>query len=148
MRRRIGVVAQRSGVDRELTGRENLTLRAASIGRRARAWPSASAGCSSGSAWPMPRIASSASYSGGMQRRLDMALALVHGPEVLFLDEPTTGLDPEVRAAMWRGDRPADRRAGLTILLTTHYLEEADRLRRTAGDRRPGKVVRRGRRRS
>jgi ABC-2 type transport system ATP-binding protein len=67
-------------------------------------------------------------YSGGMQRRLDIAIALVHRPRVLFLDEPTTGLDPEVRAAMWQeiGRLRAD--DGLTILLTTHYMEEADRL--------------------
>ncbi len=67
-------------------------------------------------------------YSGGMKRRLDVALGLVHRPEVLFLDEPTTGLDPEARAAMWE---ELERLAGqerLTILLTTHYLEEADRL--------------------
>jgi ABC-2 type transport system ATP-binding protein len=66
-------------------------------------------------------------FSGGMQRRLDIALALVHRPRVLFLDEPTTGLDPEVRAEMW--DEIARLTGeGLTVLLTTHYLEEADRL--------------------
>jgi ABC-2 type transport system ATP-binding protein len=67
-------------------------------------------------------------YSGGMQRRLDVALGLVHRPKVLFLDEPTTGLDPEARAELWR---EIERLAGeeeMTILLTTHYLEEADRL--------------------
>jgi ABC-2 type transport system ATP-binding protein len=67
-------------------------------------------------------------YSGGMQRRLDIALGLVHRPKVLFLDEPTTGLDPEARAELWR---EIERLAGeeeMTILLTTHYLEEADRL--------------------
>ena len=66
-------------------------------------------------------------YSGGMQRRLDVALALVHEPEVLFLDEPTTGLDPEVRAEMWE-EIARLTGEGLTVLLTTHYLEEADRL--------------------
>ncbi len=66
-------------------------------------------------------------YSGGMQRRLDVALALVHGPQVLFLDEPTTGLDPEVRAEMWE-EISRLTGEGLTVLLTTHYLEEADRL--------------------
>jgi ABC-2 type transport system ATP-binding protein len=67
-------------------------------------------------------------YSGGMTRRLDIAIGIVHRPRVLFLDEPTTGLDPEVRAAMWveiKRLADADR---LTVLLTTHYLEEADRL--------------------
>ena len=66
-------------------------------------------------------------YSGGMQRRLDVALGLVHGPQVLFLDEPTTGLDPEVRAEMWE-EISRLTGEGLTVLLTTHYLEEADRL--------------------
>ena len=67
-------------------------------------------------------------YSGGMQRRLDVALGLVHRPQVLFLDEPTTGLDPEARVELWR---EIERLVGddeITILLTTHYLEEADRL--------------------
>ena len=67
-------------------------------------------------------------YSGGMQRRLDIALGLVHHPKVLFLDEPTTGLDPEVRAAMWEEITQLATEEGLTIFLTTHYLEEADRL--------------------
>ena len=63
-----------------------------------------------------------------MQRRLDVALGLVHRPEVLFLDEPTTGLDPEARTAMWDEIARLAGDEGLTILLTTHYLEEADRL--------------------
>ena len=66
-------------------------------------------------------------YSGGMARRLDVAIGLVHRPQVLFLDEPTTGLDPEARAEMWAEiERLADERT--TVLLTTHYLDEADRL--------------------
>jgi ABC-2 type transport system ATP-binding protein len=67
-------------------------------------------------------------YSGGMQRRLDVALGLLHRPQVLFLDEPTTGLDPEARADMWREIERLSREELMTILLTTHYLEEADRL--------------------
>jgi len=67
-------------------------------------------------------------YSGGMKRRLDIALGLVHRPSVLFLDEPTTGLDPEARVAMWEEVQRLARHESLTILLTTHYLEEADRL--------------------
>src|SRR5262249_40856370 len=67
-------------------------------------------------------------YSGGMQRRLDVALGLVHEPTVLFLDEPTTGLDPEARAALWAEIARLSVDERLTILLTTHYLEEADRL--------------------
>src|SRR4029078_8218969 len=64
----------------------------------------------------------------GMRRRLDIALGLVHRPKVLFLDEPTTGLDPEARAGMWDEVGRLARQEGLTILLTTHYLEEADEL--------------------
>ncbi|HEX3272966.1 MAG TPA: AAA family ATPase, partial [Ktedonobacterales bacterium] len=67
-------------------------------------------------------------FSGGMQRRLDIAMGLVHRPQVLFLDEPTTGLDPEARADMWREIAKLSREDGLTVLLTTHYLEEADHL--------------------
>ncbi|MET9313172.1 ATP-binding cassette domain-containing protein [Kribbella sp. NPDC003505] len=67
-------------------------------------------------------------YSGGMQRKLDVALGLVHRPKVLFLDEPTTGLDPEARADLWNEVLRLSGQEGLTVLLTTHYLEEADRL--------------------
>src|SRR5260221_4143644 len=66
--------------------------------------------------------------SGGMKRRLDVALGLVHRPRVLFLDEPTTGLDPEARVAMWAEVGRLAKQESLTILLTTHYLEEADEL--------------------
>src|SRR5919198_3338299 len=67
-------------------------------------------------------------YSGGMQRRLDVALGLVHRPKALFLDEPTTGLDPEARVELWREIERLAGQEEMTILLTTHYLEEADRL--------------------
>jgi ABC-2 type transport system ATP-binding protein len=67
-------------------------------------------------------------YSGGMRRRLDLAAALVHNPEVLFLDEPTTGLDPISRASVWQEVQRLNRELGMTILLTTQYLEEADEL--------------------
>jgi ABC-2 type transport system ATP-binding protein len=67
-------------------------------------------------------------YSGGMQRRLDIAMGLLHRPRVLFLDEPTTGLDPEARAELWREIERLASEELMTILLTTHYLEEADRL--------------------
>jgi ABC-2 type transport system ATP-binding protein len=67
-------------------------------------------------------------YSGGMQRKLDVALGLVHRPRVLFLDEPTTGLDPEARADLWNEVERLSGVEGMTVLLTTHYLEEADRL--------------------
>ncbi len=67
-------------------------------------------------------------YSGGMRRRLDLALALVHEPEILFLDEPTTGLDPASRRDVWDEVRRLNRQLGMTIFLTTQYLEEADEL--------------------
>jgi ABC-2 type transport system ATP-binding protein len=127
VRRRIGYVAQASGVDLTATGRENLLLQ----GRLFRL--------------PPPELRTrlnellelfqltgaadrpAAADSGGMRRRLDVAMGLIHRPEVLFLDEPTTGLDPESRAVLWKEvKRLADE--GLTLLLTTHYLEEADQL--------------------
>jgi ABC-2 type transport system ATP-binding protein len=80
-------------------------------------------------------------YSGGMKRRLDVALGLVHGPQVLFLDEPTTGLDPEARAAMWDEIAVLAREELLTILLTTHYLEEADSLTHRLAIVSRGRVV-------
>lgn len=67
-------------------------------------------------------------FSGGMKRRLDLALALVHSPEILFLDEPTTGLDPASRRSVWAEVRRLNRELGMTIFLTTQYLEEADEL--------------------
>jgi ABC-2 type transport system ATP-binding protein len=128
VRRSIGVAAQRSGVDRDLTGRENVKLQGHLQGLRGRELDRRADELLDqfGLTDAAGRVART--YSGGMQRRLDIAIALVHRPRVLFLDEPTTGLDPEVRAAMWReiGRLQADE--GLTILLTTHYMEEADRL--------------------
>jgi len=128
VRRAIGVVAQNSGADPSATGRENLQLqgrlyglRGPDLGRRVdelleRFTLTDAAG------------RQVKGYSGGMRRRLDVALGLVHRPQVLFLDEPTTGLDPQARAAMWAEVGRLAGEEGLTILLTTHYLEEADRL--------------------
>ena len=128
VRRSIGVVGQKHGLDPESTGRENLEMQAEIYGltgsaRRERVEQLLKR---FGLAEAAGRIAKT--YSGGMQRRLDVALGLVHRPKVLFLDEPTTGLDPEARVELWR---EIERLAGeeqMTILLTTHYLEEADRL--------------------
>ena len=72
-------------------------------------------------------------YSGGMKRRLDLAAALIHSPEILFLDEPTTGLDPISRARVWEHIRTVNRELGVTIFLTTQYLEEADALSSRVG---------------
>ena len=80
-------------------------------------------------------------YSGGMKRRLDIAIGLVHRPRVLFLDEPTTGLDPEARAALWVEVERLAAQESLTILLTTHYLEEADRLAERVAIVSRGKIV-------
>jgi ABC-2 type transport system ATP-binding protein len=128
VRRAIGVVAQRSGTDPLATGRDNLTLQGRLYGLGGGALKRRV-----GELFERFDLADAAdrpvkTYSGGMQRRLDVALGLVHKPTVLFLDEPTTGLDPEARSALWAeiGRLSADER--LTILLTTHYLEEADRL--------------------
>ena len=83
-------------------------------------------------------------YSGGMRRRLDLAVALVHGPQVLFLDEPTTGLDPVSRARMWQEVRRLNREQGMTIFLTTQYLEEADALADRVGIIDGGRLVAEG----
>ena len=83
-------------------------------------------------------------YSGGMKRRLDLAAALVHQPEVLFLDEPTTGLDPVSRAAVWAEVRSLNRDLGMTIFLTTQYLEEADELADRVGIIAKGRIVAEG----
>ena len=128
VRRVIGVVGQRGGADREATARENLRLSGRLQGIR---WAELDRRIDEllerfGLADAADRIVRG--FSGGMQRRLDIALALVHRPRVLFLDEPTTGLDPEVRADMWQEIERLGRDEGTTVLLTTHYLEEADRL--------------------
>jgi len=83
-------------------------------------------------------------YSGGMKRRLDVAAALVHDPEILFLDEPTTGLDPVSRARMWEEVRRLNRELDMTIFLTTQYLEEADELADRVGIINDGRLVAEG----
>ncbi len=83
-------------------------------------------------------------YSGGMKRRLDLAMALIHNPEVLFLDEPTTGLDPASRATVWAEVERLNRELGMTIFLTTQYLEEADVLAHRVGIINRGKLVAEG----
>jgi ABC-2 type transport system ATP-binding protein len=83
-------------------------------------------------------------YSGGMRRRLDLAMALVHQPKVLFLDEPTTGLDPASRRDVWREVRRLNRELGITIFLTTQYLEEADELADTIAIIVSGKIAAEG----
>ena len=141
VRRSIGYVPQSSGVDRDATGRENLMLQGRIQGMggdelRGRVeallelLDLAAAG---------DRVVRG--YSGGMKRRLDIALGLVHRPQVLFLDEPTTGLDPEARASMWDELERLAASESLTILLTTHYMEEADQLADRLAIVSRGKVV-------
>ena len=126
VRRLIGVVAQKSGLDPEATGRENARLQGQIYGLRGRQLEERIDELLTqfGLADAGDRLVRG--YSGGMQRRLDIALALVHRPRVLFMDEPTTGLDPEVRASMWQEISRLAHEEGLTVLLTTHYMEEAD----------------------
>jgi ABC-2 type transport system ATP-binding protein len=144
VRRAIGVVGQRPGSAEEATGRENLVLQGELYGitggelkRRV------------GEVLDRFDLRDAAdrpvrTYSGGMQRRLDVAMGLVHRPQVLFLDEPTTGLDPEVRAALWSEIERLARDEQMTILLTTHYLEEADRLASDLAIVDRGRVVAQG----
>ncbi|WP_018505881.1 daunorubicin resistance protein DrrA family ABC transporter ATP-binding protein [Parafrankia discariae] len=127
VRRRIGVTAQDATVDEALTGRQNLRMVAELSGLRRAASATRADGLLerfelTGAA---DRVVKG--YSGGMRRRLDLAASLVADPAVLFLDEPTTGLDPTSRARMWDVVRELVA-AGTTILLTTQYLEEADAL--------------------
>ena len=98
--------------------------------------------CSSSSAWPTPANRPLKTYSGGMRRRLDLAAALVGRPPILFLDEPTTGLDPQSRQDLWGVIETWC--AGTTVLLTTQYLEEADRLAEAGRRLDPGTVIAQG----
>jgi ABC-2 type transport system ATP-binding protein len=143
-RRVIGVVGQRSGADPMATGRENLVLQGHLYGQPARAAKLRADELLERFALTDAAGRFVRTYSGGMQRRLDVALGLVHRPAVLFLDEPTTGLDPEARAAMWDEITALAAVDRVTVLLTTHYLDEADRLasRQAIVDR--GRVVAEG----
>jgi ABC-2 type transport system ATP-binding protein len=127
VRMRIGYVSQLGGADELATGRENLILQGRLYGgSRAAVTPRADA---LADLLDLNAIVDrrAITYSGGQRRRLDIALGLIHEPAVLFLDEPTTGLDPQSRANLWDHIR-ALRDRGTTVFLTTHYLEEADAL--------------------
>jgi ABC-2 type transport system ATP-binding protein len=143
VRRRIGVALQEAALDPLMTGSELVELQATlhgipprSVRRRGaelleRVGLSAAAGRRVGT------------YSGGMRRRLDLAMALIHEPEVLFLDEPTTGLDPTSRLTLWEEVRRL-RDEGTTVFLTTQYLEEADQLADRIGIIAAGRIVAEG----
>jgi ABC-2 type transport system ATP-binding protein len=144
VRLRIGVALQDAALDPKQTGRELLDLQGRLYGlskadRKARVAELLEL-VAIGDAIDQ-RVGT---YSGGMKRRLDLAAALVHQPEVLFLDEPTTGLDPTSRAAVWTEVRYLNRELGMTILLTTQYLEEADALADRVGIIAQGRLVAEG----
>jgi ABC-2 type transport system ATP-binding protein len=144
VRRAIGASLQESALDPFLTGREHMDLQAALHGlakldRRTRGTEL------------LERVGlieaadrKVGGYSGGMKRRLDLALALVHHPRLLFLDEPTTGLDPQSRAALWDEVRRLATDDGVTVFLTTQYLEEADVLADRVGIIDRGRIVAEG----
>jgi ABC-2 type transport system ATP-binding protein len=141
VRRVIGYVPQDSGVDELGTGRENLMLQGRVQGMSGKDLRARTETLLElvGISEAADRIVKT--YSGGMRRRLDIALGLVHRPRVLFLDEPTTGLDPEARVVMWEEVSRLAQAESLTILLTTHYLEEADQLANRLAIVSQGKVV-------
>jgi ABC-2 type transport system ATP-binding protein len=128
VRRVIGLVAQKSAVDLEATAAENLTLQGQLYGLSGPELRRRVSGLLERFGLTDARKRIARTLSGGMQRKLDVAMGLIHQPQMLFLDEPTTGLDPEARADMWREIARLAREDGLTVVLTTHYLEEADHL--------------------
>src|ERR671922_404725 len=144
VRSAIGAALQEAALDNLLTGREHLRLQCALHGipraeRRAR------------SQELLERVGLTLAadrkvggYSGGMKRRLDLALALVHRPRILFLDEPTTGLDPQSRSALWAEVARLAAEDGVTVFLTTQYLEEADALAGRVGIIDHGRIVAEG----
>jgi ABC-2 type transport system ATP-binding protein len=128
VRRAIGLVTQKPSADPMATGRENLLLAA-----RIQGLPGPAAAERADDLLARFRLDDAAdrlvrTWSGGMARKLDVALGVIHRPRVLFLDEPTTGLDPEARAELWAEITRLAAREQVTVLLTTHYLDEADRM--------------------
>jgi ABC-2 type transport system ATP-binding protein len=143
VRRRIGVALQEAGLDPRQTGRELLVLHGRLFG-----FDKEKAARRAEELLELVGLEDAADrvtkgYSGGMQRRLDLAAALVHQPEVLFLDEPTTGLDPASRLTVWEEVRRINER-GTTVFLTTQYLEEADQLCDRLAIIDDGRIVREG----
>lgn len=128
VRRLIGYTGQSVGVDPDLTARETLLLLARLYGVPAAEAPQRAAKLLRILGLEEAADRPAFTYSGGMRRRLDLAAGLVHHPRLLFLDEPTTGLDPQTRLAVWEHLRAVNREEGVTIFLTTQYMEEADRL--------------------
>jgi ABC-2 type transport system ATP-binding protein len=145
VREAIGVALQDVGLDPLMTGRELLMLQAELFGTpRGEARKTAERLLQTVGLDDVDPKKRAGAYSGGMKRRLDLALALVHDPRILFLDEPTTGLDPASRAAIWEEVRRLNDDLGMTIFLTTQYLEEADRLADEIAIIDKGKIVAQG----
>ncbi len=125
VRRCLGVVFQNSALDRELTVRENLESRAALYGIRGAAFRQRLYELAQQLDFETLLKRPLGKLSGGQRRRIDIARALLHDPRILILDEPTTGLDPQTRTLLWRVIGEMRRQKGLTVFLTTHYMEEA-----------------------
>jgi ABC-2 type transport system ATP-binding protein len=144
VRARIGAALQEAALDSFLTGREHMLLQGGlhGMGRAERAQRATDLLAHLGLSQAADRKVGG--YSGGMKRRLDLALALVNRPSTLFLDEPTTGLDPQSRTALWDEVARLAKEDGVTVFLTTQYLEEADVLADRVGIIDHGKIVAEG----
>jgi ABC-2 type transport system ATP-binding protein len=144
VRASIGAALQEAALDPILTGREHLILQATLQGLPSRERRSRAQALLQRVGLTEAADRRVGGYSGGMKRRLDLALALVHSPRILFLDEPTTGLDPQSRAALWEEVARLAHEDGMTVFLTTQYLEEADVLAGRIGIIDHGKIVAEG----
>ena len=143
VRRHIGVALQEAAIDPLMTGRELLRMQGALHGLRGPEAKTRAQELLDRVGLPDAADRRVGGYSGGMRRRLDLAMALVHRPQVLFLDEPTTGLDPTSRTALWREVRSLND-DGTTVFLTTQYLEEAEQLADRVGIIAGGSLVAEG----
>jgi ABC-2 type transport system ATP-binding protein len=141
VRAAIGAALQEAALDPFLTGREHVRLQAAMHGLRRAERKKRGDELLERVGLMEAADRKVRGYSGGMKRRLDLALALVHRPEILFLDEPTTGLDPQSRSALWDEISRLAKEDGVTVFLTTQYLEEADLLADRVGIIDRGKIV-------
>jgi ABC-2 type transport system ATP-binding protein len=144
VRAAIGAALQEAALDPYLTGREHLRLQSGLHGLRKSEREQRSGELLTRVGLTRAADRKVQTYSGGMKRRLDLALALVHRPRILFLDEPTTGLDPQSRSALWTEVGRLAKEEGVTVFLTTQYLEEADVLADRVGIIDHGRLVAEG----
>jgi len=144
VRRRFGIVFQDPSVDLELTAWENMDLHGAlySVPRKLRRTRSEMLLTTFG-LWDR-KDAAVKTFSGGMRRRLEVARGLLHAPKILFLDEPTLGLDPQTRNQLWTHVKELNQKEAVTVFLTTHYMDEADRVASRIAILDHGKIVARG----